>query len=323
MKKISIILTATLLLLGVSISSAKTPQTETQKDKNIQIFSVDNAKGDITAKSIEKAFNDSGLVVDVNNNMNSIFEKRYKHVHHKNYNLAIFHNDKSIVKLAKKYPTIGLITPLSMSIYSNDAKKTINISTLSLAGMARITKIPLTDPDLIDYAKLIDTAVHKALPNGVYLSVSHTIETANKPLVTEFTTELEVEEGSTYTEAKEALKEEFESELGPVGFLVPKSYKLQETLFKENGLTDYDFFDTYSIIRFNAIYPVSKEHPDAGAYAPFSLLIYKKKGEDTTHIIYPSIDNWISDLDITDKETVKAVQETQDKIKNILNELTE
>ena len=76
MKKISIILTATLLLLGVSISSAKTPQTETQKDKNIQIFSVDNAKGDITAKSIEKAFNDSGLVVDVNNNMNSIFEKK-------------------------------------------------------------------------------------------------------------------------------------------------------------------------------------------------------------------------------------------------------
>ena len=244
-------------------------------------------------------------------------------MHHKNYNLAIFHNDKSIVKLAKKYPTIGLITPLSMSIYSNDAKKTINISTLSLAGMARITKIPLTDPDLIDYAKLIDTAVHKALPNGAYLSVSHTIEPANKPLVTEFTTELEVEEGSTYTEAKEALKEEFESELGPVGFLVPKSYKLQETLFKENGLADYDFFDTYSIIRFNAIYPVSKEHPNAGAYAPFSLLIYKKKGEDTTHIIYPSIDNWISDLDITDKETVKAVQETQDKIKNILNELTE
>jgi uncharacterized protein (DUF302 family) len=323
MKKISILLVGTFLLLSVSICSANTPTVDKNKSQNMQIFSVDNTNGSITAKSVEKAFNDSGLVVDVNNNMNSIFEKRYKHVHHKNYNLAIFHNDKSILKLVKKYPTIGLITPLSMSIYSDDAKKTINISTLSLAGMARITHIPVTDPDLIEYANLIDTAVHKALPNGKYLTVNHTVTSKNKSLVTEFTTELEVEEGSTYTEAKEAFEEEFEGELGPVGFLVPKSYKLQEGLLKENGHNDYDFFDTYSIIRFNAIYPVSKEHPDAGAYAPFSLLIYKKKGEDVTHILYPSIDNWISDLDITEKETVKAVEETQNKIKTILTELTE
>ncbi len=319
MKKISTIFTGVLLLLGATLCSANTPD----KNQNIQIFSVDNAKGAISAKSVEKAFNESGLVVDVNNNMNSIFEKRYNHIHHKNYNLAIFHNDALILKLAKKYPTIGLITPLSMSIYSNDAQNSINISTLSLAGMSRITNIPVTDPDLIAYAKLVDTALHKALPNGKYLTVNHNIKPMDRPLTTEFTTQLEVEEDSTYKEAKEGFEEEFEGELGPVGFLIPKSYKLQETLFEKNGLNDYDFFDTYSIIRFNAIYPVSKEHPDAGAYAPFSLLIYKKKGEDNVHIIYPSIDNWISDLDITDKETIKAVEETQNKIKNILSELTE
>ncbi|MDQ7085815.1 MAG: hypothetical protein Q9M36_13310 [Sulfurovum sp.] len=41
--------------------------------QNLQIFSADNSKGSITAKSIEKAFNASGVVVDVNNDMNSIF----------------------------------------------------------------------------------------------------------------------------------------------------------------------------------------------------------------------------------------------------------
>jgi uncharacterized protein (DUF302 family) len=209
-----------------------------------------------------------------------------------------------------------------MSIYSDDAKHTINISTLSLAGMARITQIPATDPDLIEYAKLIDTAVHAALPNGAYTTVNHNTKTKEN-LTTLFTTEIEIEEGSNITEAKESFEEEFVSELGPVGFLVPKAYKLQEELLKANGASDYDFFDTYSIIRFNAIYPVSKNHPDAGAYAPFSLVIYKKKGEDTVHIMYPSIDNWISDLDITDKETIKAVNQTQGMIKTILEELTE
>ncbi|MFA6192097.1 MAG: hypothetical protein WC665_07065 [Sulfurimonas sp.] len=324
MKKILTIFVGVFLVLGTSVCSAKTPNAaEANKGQNIQIFSVDNSNSAINAKSIEQAFNASGLVVDVNNNMNSIFEKRYGSVHHKAYNLAIFTSDKSILKLIKKYPSIGLITPLSMSIYENATKKTINISTLSLTGMARITKIPVTNPDLIEYAKLVDGALHKALPNGNYLPLNYAVKPSNKPLTTEFTTEFSLEDGATYADAKQAFEEEFEGELGPVGFLIPKSYKLQEGLLKENGQNDYDFYDTYSIIRFNAIYPVSKNHPDAGAFAPFSLVIYKKKGENTVHIDFPSVDNWINDLDITDEESIKAVHETQGMIENILKELTQ
>jgi uncharacterized protein (DUF302 family) len=317
MKKISIIFVATVLLLGVSMASAKTTKASEQ---NIQIFSADNRDGKITAKSVEEAFNASGLVVDVNNDMNSIFEKRYNHIHHKNYNLAIFHSDEMILKLAKKFPSIGLITPLSMSIYSDDAKKSINISTLSLAGMAKVTKIPVTNTDLIAYAKLVDAALHKALPHGTYRD---DVKSSDALAVTEFTTEFELEDGATYVDAKEAFEEEFEGELAPVGFLIPKSYKLQKELFKGEGHEDYDFFDTYSIIRFNAIYPVSKNHPEAGAYAPFSLVVYKKKGEDTVHVAYPSIDNWIGNLSIKEKETIKAVNKTDGLIKGILEELTE
>ncbi|RLA76093.1 MAG: hypothetical protein DRG78_19695 [Epsilonproteobacteria bacterium] len=313
MKKISMVFMSLFLLIGMGNVFASTA--------NNQIFSVDNTKGNITAKSIEKAFNESNMQVDVNNDMNSIFEKRYKKVHHKSYNLAIFRNNNSVIKLVKKYPSIGLITPLSMSIYSDDAQNTINISTLSLQGMARITKIPETDSDLIEYAKLLDVALHKALPNGKYLPKNKSITSSDKPLTTDFTTEFELEEGMTYVEAKESFEEEFAGEIGSLGFLVPKLYKLQEDVFKENG--DYDFYDTYSIIRFNVIFPVSKNHPDAGSYAPFSLAIYKKKGEDTVHINYPSIDNWIDDLSITDKKVIAEVKKTQSMVIEILEELTE
>ena len=306
MKKILKVLVGAFLVLGTSVYAEGT--------QNLQIFSVDNAKGAINAKSVEKAFNASGVVVDVNNDMNSIFSKRYGKVHHKNYNLAIFTNPKLVTKLMDKYPSIGLITPLSMSIYEDAAKNTINISTLSLAGMARITKIPATDTDLMAYAKAVDTALHAALPNGKYLSVNHNTKPSG-PLTTEFAIEFELEDGDTYVDAKDSFKEEFEGELGPVGFLVPKSYTLEHA--------DYDFFDTYSIIRFNAIYPVSKNHPDAGAYAPFSVVIYKKKDEKEAHIAYPSIDNWITDLDITDKETADVVRKTHGMVKTILEELTE
>ena len=309
MKRILRILVSVFISLGMSTSLANA----SSNTQNLQIFSVDNSKGMLNAKSIAKAFTENGVVVDVNNDMNSIFSKRYGNVHHKNYNLAIFTNAKLVTKLMTKYPSIGLITPLSMSIYSGK-DSTINVSTLSLAGMSRITEIPTTDPDLIAYSKSIDAVLHKALPNGKYLPVNHSAN-SGKELRSEFTMELELEDGDTYTDAKESFKEEFESEISPVGFLVPKSYT-----FKHD---DYDFFDTYSIIRFNAIFPVSKNHPDAGAYAPFSVVIYKKKDEENMHIAYPSIDNWIGDLDITEKETIKAVRETHSMIKTILEELTE
>jgi len=305
MKKISVMILGAFLMLGASVLSANS--------QNLQIFSVDNAKGTINAKTVQKAFGDVGVIVDVNNDMNSIFSKRYGSVHHKKYNLAIFTNETIVKKLMNKYPSIGMITPLTMSIYSG-ADKSINISTLSLAGMARITKIPATNADLIAYSKLVDAALHKALPNGKYLSVNHALNT-NKELVTEFTTEFELEDGDTYIDVKNGFKEEFESEISPVGFLVPKSYTYEHDA--------YDFFDTYSIIRFNAIYPVSKNHPDAGAYAPFSVVIYKKKGDETVHIAYPSISNWIDDLDIKEEATINAVRETQDMMKDILEELTE
>lgn len=309
MKRILRILLSVFISLGMSTSLANA----SSEAQNLQVFSVDNSKGEINAKSIAKAFTENGVVVDVNNDMNSIFSKRYGNVHHEKYNLAIFTNAELVTKLMTKYPTIGLITPLSMSIYSGK-DNTINVSTLSLAGMSRITEIPATDPDLIEYSKLVDAALHKALPNGKYLSVNHSAN-SGKELRSEFTMELELEDGDTYTDAKDSFKEEFESEISPVGFLVPKSYTFEHDY--------YDFFDTYSIIRFNAIFPVSKNHPDAGAYAPFSIVIYKKKDEEAMHIAFPSIDNWIGDLDITDEATIKAVRETHSMIKTILEQLTE
>jgi len=41
------------------------------------------------------------------------------------------------------------------------------------------------------------------------------------------------------------------------------------------------------------------------------------------HIAYPSITNWVDDLGIKEEATIKAVRETQDMMRNILEELTE
>jgi len=71
MKKILKLLMATFLFMGTSIYASEA--------QNIQIFSVDNTKSTLNAKSIEKAFNASGLVVNVNNNYEFyLFKKIWK-----------------------------------------------------------------------------------------------------------------------------------------------------------------------------------------------------------------------------------------------------
>ena len=133
MKKVSIVFTALFLVIGMAEGFASSSYN--------QVFSTDNADGKINAKSIEKAFNASGMHVDVNNDMNSIFEKRYKKVHHKAYNLAIFTNNALVTKLMKKHPRIGLITPLSMSIFSDEKNQLERVEIIDRSLHNSIVKV--------------------------------------------------------------------------------------------------------------------------------------------------------------------------------------
>jgi uncharacterized protein (DUF302 family) len=319
MKKIYTILVSAVIAFGFSACAAKAPNIEEQnKGQNVQIMSADNSDGKITPKTIEAAFDSVGLSVPGNNDMNKPFSLRFNHTHYKTYNLAMYLNSALTLKLVKKYPEFGALTPLTMSIWSDG--NTINVATLSIDGMARTGEIPLTDPDLIAYAALIKTALQKAMPNGNFKPLNYTVKFPDKSLKTKFVADVETDDIDAYKEDFEA---EFEGEMEPLGFLMPNFSNLKEEIFDDAANETYDFYDTYSICKFDVIYPVSRLHPEAGAYAPCSMYLYKKTGEDKMHMGWLSVDNWITTLDIQDKESIDPLRDAQGKIEKILKELTE
>jgi len=121
----------------------------------------------------------------------------------------------------------------------------------------------------------------------------------------------------------EEFEDEFEGELEPVGFMFPNYSNLNENLFEPVGYKEYDFYITYSICKFDVIYPVSKNHPEAGAYAPCSFYFYKKKSEDKMHMGYLGVKNWIETLDITEQDGIKPLLEAQKKINSVITEIIE
>ena len=322
MKKIySTLVTAfvALTILGCSATASQPFKADTPQ--SVQIMSTQNSDGKVTTKTIEKAFDKLGLTVGANNDMNNPFGKRFPSLHYKVYNLAVFSNTDLTFKLIKKYPNFGVLMPLTMSIWSD--KGTMNVSTLTLDGMARAAGIPKTDPDLIAYATMITKALNASMPNGALKALNYKVEDPKNSYAIDFVAEIDMEEVTDIEEYKEDFQAEFEGEMEPLGFLFPNFMNLKEEIFDDAGYDVYDFYDTYSICKFDVIYPVSKINPEAGAYAPCSFYMYKKKGESKMHLGFLGVDNWIKTLDIKDKHSVKQLRDAQKMIENIVNELTE
>jgi len=332
MKKIYSIIVSALVALTLTACSATAPKVQAGIDdgQDIRIYTVANPDGKITAKTIEKAFEDTGFIIDGNNNMNSPFKPRFGTTYYETYHLFTVHNSKHVLALVKDYPSIGLLSPLSMSIYSNrdddtSNGKTMSISGLTLRGMSRITGIPMENPDLIAYAKLLEEALAKALPGGHFkdLNYEHLADMLQMHATT-FEAELGGENEDEILEAKDDFEAEFEGEMEPIGFLFPGFVDFASE-FADKGYEPYDYYDTYSVCKLDVIYPIHKDHPEVGAFAPCTFYIYKKKGEAKTYMGYPAVDNWISatDLDTEKEKTFDSLLEAEKLFQNTVNGIIE
>ena len=326
MKKIFTLLAAAFAAIMLTACAGTAPVAAGINDgQDIRIFTTDNTDGQITTATIEAAFSQAGFAIDGNNNMNAPFKPRFGKTYYETYHLFTVHSPKHVLALVKQYPSIGLLSPLSMSIYSNDEKKTMNISSLTLRGMSRITQIPMSNPDLISYAKFLEEALAKALPGGKFQKLSYkNMADMSQSLATTFEVEFEGDDADARRDAKDDFEAEFEGELEPIGFLFPGFVDLNSE-FTEGGYTEFEFYDTYSICKLDVIYPIHQKHPEVGAFAPCTFHIYKYKTDPKVYMGFPSVDNWITatDLDIEDKKTFGTLIEAQKLIEDIVKEITE
>ncbi len=305
---------------GVSTPKVQKVQNK-QEQRDIRIISADNTQGKITTKSIEKAFTDNGFEITGNNNMNTAFEKRFNaKKEYEVYRLLFVYSPEASVKLLKDYPKFGLLAPLSTSVYSKDGT-TMKISSLSLDGMARISGVPKTNPDLIALADRMTKALKEALPNGEFEDTNYKVTRPDGEIITRFAFVMDNEDDDI-EDAKEAYQETMEGEIESNGFIVAGFTSVNEDLEK-NNIDTYDFYDTYAICKLEVIYPVHKLHPEVGALAPCTMYMYKKKGEEKTHLAYPSVYNWIMTTDIEDDESLEPLIDAQNLLESTIDSTIE
>ena len=249
-------LTKSLVVLFIFISSAVA--------QDIQIYTADNSNAKITPQSIEKAFKDAGFYITTNNDMNRAFDSKYKVTNHKLYHLIVLHKDDLAAELIKVNPDAALISPLSMSIYTNTDSNDISVSSISLDGMAKVTGISKTNKHMIELSNSVKNVLKKALPNGHFEKLSYKILKPEAELVTRFSWEMEDVAADAVEDELEGFQEEIEGSLETGGFVIAGFNKLGENSILQDT-NKYDFFDAYSICKIPVIFEVAKTHPEAGA----------------------------------------------------------
>ena len=286
---------------------------------DIQILTADNSNGKITPKTIEAAFKKAGFFVSANRDMNTPFKKQFKETSFDTYNLFTFYKKDVVLELAKKYPNIGLFAPMSMSIYTKKGDKTISVSSLSSQAMQKIMKIPTDEKLLTDLRALIVSTLKTALPNAKVEKLSYTLQAPKGELVTTYSMDMDADE---WEDELDDFKIEFQGELASSGFAIAGENNLGDD-FEEENYEGFDFYEVYSICKLPVIYSIAKTRPEAGAFAPCSLYLNKKKDVNNMTIAFPSVYNWMSSMAIKSKKDMEVLENAQKSMRKILSGLTQ
>ena len=280
---------------------------------DIRIFQADNSDGKITPDTIQKAFEKAGFYMAANNSMNFPFKRDFNNTYYDVFNLAAFYSVDVVKDFLKDNPTIGLFAPMTMSIYTKKGDKTITIATLNPKRMAKITGIPADHPGWKKLDDMLQKALKDAMPNGKFVPYTAKQIDVEGPLVVEATMEM----GEDWEDQYEDLQNNFESALTEGGFQMPAFNELSEEV-EDSG---YDFYVVYSVCKIPVAYAISKNHPEMGAYAPCSMYIYKKEGDNKVHFAIHHVKNWVHSMGLTDKEELKILNGAMDKFKTLLEKV--
>ena len=281
---------------------------------DLHLFSVPNADGKINAAVIEKALEANGFVISANSEMNGPFKIQFGQSDFAQFNLlTAFHKNLS-ESLVKTHPDGGIFVPMGFGIYQRSGEKEFHVSILSAEAMAKIAGFKAPEFALIEKEAL--STLKKALP-GAKVTMSKTALPAVGVLLSRY---VRPSDAKSWAADKEEVEMMIEDGLKPAGFVMSNFTDYNFVLGEKSP---FDFYDTYSICKLKVIYTVAKTAPEAAAFAPCTLMVYKKKDADEIVMGFPGVYNWMSSARVSDPEGKAALLQAQKDFEAVLQSTVE
>lgn len=288
---------------------------------DIKIFSVANDPKSDLPSVIEKTLEADGFYISANTEMNEPFKIQFQQSDYEVFHLLTVFHLKLSEALVKKYPDAGIFVPMGVGIYQAKGDKELHVSILTPEAQSKILGFKTVDPILESIQKEMVASLKKAMPKATVSVSNENALPAEGPLVSRF--ELEVD-ADDWADAKDELQMTIEDGFKPMGFVMSNYTEYNYMLTKEDTKeSPFDFYDTYSICKLKVIYNVAKTRPEAAAFAPCTMMVYKKKGDDKIVMGFPGVYNWMSSAHVQDKKAKEVLMKAQTDFEKILRDATE
>ena len=287
-------------------------------NKEIIMFGVKKSDK-VTPKSIEEVFTLAGYKVEGNRDMNGPYKKQFGDTVFSIYNLMTVYYPDATKALVSEHEEAGVFAPFSIVIYQKKGDDKIYAGVLSAFAKAKIMGLPFDNKVLQELEERNIQTLLKAMPGAKRVVFDYTPKPLKKEPLTRFSIESDPEEAE---DLKEEVEMVLEDGLKPIGFVMANFLDYNYFL-KEAGIDTYIFYDTYSLCKLKVIYTVSKIRPEAGVFAPCTMAVYQKKGDDKLKMVYPNVYNWMATLALDDPQSLKELEKAQSDIVELLKKTAE
>ena len=288
---------------------------------DLRIYSVDNDPKSDLPQRIAKALETNGFTIAANTEMNKPFTIQFQQSDFDVFNLLTAYETDLSRQLVVKYPDAGIFVPMGFGIYQRKGDKQLHVSVLTAEAMAKILGLKSVDPLLVKIQDAANKALMQVMPKAAVAVENDNPLPAKGPLVSTYKLEVDNDD---YDDAKDELAMGIQGGLSPKGFVLSNTLDFEMVISDDEAIKDpFDFYDTYSICKLKVIYNVAKTRPQASAFAPCTMIMYKKKGDPNIVVGFPGVYNWMSSARVEDPAAKAELMTAQKDFDSLLTDLTE
>lgn len=283
--------------------------------QDYHIVGLDTSKQKVSLSNITNALSKVGIEILDTTDMNAHFLSHNKKSDFKSYHvLSYIHKDIS-TQLIKNNPKAGLFYPAGMAVYQKKDDPYLWVVFLSSRTHSKILKLKKREMLL---AKLDRTVLSALLPLSKrprFLQVGSSLQRERKTL-NHF--KFEIKKSLSIEKILAKLSKGFHK----LDYELSSPLNINKHLKVSGKKSDYDFYYSFYLSKPDLLYVTSKLHPEVGAFTPLTLIVYKKKADSDTHIIYPDIANAIDSSNIAETVNLRALSKTQGALDDFISNIT-
>lgn len=274
---------------------------------------------DFTQKPLEEI---GFFVNDAHHNVNNVYEQQVGETSLEQLSFSSLINDNKARPLFNIDPKLGGFTPFNLVIYRKKADGKTVITHIMPEAALDILQIsdPKVRSSFISMFEPLDAKIESTFKATKSYTKLHGY--AKESMMT---FEIPFEEPEDIDDFFDEFQEKFETAFETKGYIIAGFYNMKYSLnTEEDVLPDYDQYVVWSLCHIPFSYTIfdgPNPLPKAAMFAPCSMYVYIKNGENKMVVGMPTLSAWAAALNITDPLKLQKIEQLDTEIPQIIESL--